>query len=149
MARRRQARQAALQLLHQHDLNSEITPETAREMLDELLEVEDLRSFAWQLYVGTVGGRDEFDRQIQAVAENWKVSRMAVPDRNLLRLGIYEMTVIGTPAAVVLDECIELARLFGTAQSTQFVNGILDKLIPADQRVEQESAATEDGATAD
>ena len=56
---------------------------------------------------------------------------MAPTDRNVLRMGLYEMTKMGTPAAVVIDESIEIAREFGTENSSSFVNGILDKLIPA------------------
>lgn len=61
---------------------------------------------------------------------------MAPTDRNVLRMGLYEMTRMGTPAAVVIDESIEIAREFGTENSSSFVNGILDKLMPASPAVE-------------
>lgn len=130
MAQRRKAREAALQLLYQRDVNSEISDPVAREMLDEILEVDGLRDFAWSLYSGARDGRADLDEKIQAVADNWSLQRMAPTDRNLLRMGLFEMTTIGTPGAVVLDECIELAKLFGSEQSGPFVNGVLDKLIP-------------------
>ncbi|NQV27937.1 MAG: transcription antitermination factor NusB [Rhodopirellula sp.] len=130
MARRREARTAALQLLYQRDLNPEIDQHIAHEMLDDLVENEDLREFAWQIYTGTLSVSQELDQKIQAIAENWRVSRMSPTDRNIIRMGIYEMTMMGTAPAVVLDECIEIAKAFGAVQSGQFVNGVLDKLIP-------------------
>lgn len=130
MARRRQARTAALQLLYQRDLNPNIDQHVAHEMLDDLVETEDLREFAWQIYTGTLSIADEVDQKIQAIAENWRVSRMSPTDRNIIRMGVYEMTMMGTAPAVVLDECIEIARYFGSVQSGQFVNGVLDKMIP-------------------
>jgi len=130
MAQRRKAREAALQLLYQKDLNADISEAVAREMLDEILEVGGYREFAWQLYSGTLAARAHLDEQIQAVAENWSLLRMAPTDRNLLRMGVFEMMTVKTPAPVVLDECIELARAFGSQQSSSFVNGVLDKLIP-------------------
>jgi transcription antitermination protein NusB len=131
MARRRQAREIALQLLFQHDLNPEIKREAAEEFLHENLKGDKLREFAWNLYRDTVAQRDKLDQKIQGIADNWRVSRMAVADRNLIRMGICEMETVGTPSAVVLDEIIELAKIYGTVQSSQFVNGLLDKLIPA------------------
>jgi len=130
MPGRRQAREAALQLLYQRDANPDIKPQVARDMLEELINFQPLRDLAWQLYVGTASELPAIDKRLQDVAHNWRLSRMAMTDRNILRMGLYEMTTIGTPAAVVLDECIELARLYGNAQSGQFVNGILDKLMP-------------------
>lgn len=130
MPGRRQAREAALQLLYQRDANPDIKPQVARDMLEELVNFQPLRDLAWQLYVGTASELPAIDKRLQDVAHNWRLSRMAMTDRNILRMGLYEMTTIGTPAAVVLDECIELARQYGNAQSGQFVNGILDKLMP-------------------
>ncbi len=74
------------------------------------------------------------DRRIVAVAENWALDRMAPTDRNVLRLAAYELLFTDTPPKVAIDEAIELARKFGTAQSSQFVNGILDQLVPEEQQ---------------
>ncbi len=145
MARRRKAREAALQLLFQRDLNPDVSQHSARDMLDDLLEDESLREFAWQLYVGTFASRESLDQRIQAVAENWSLSRMAPTDRNVLRMGLFEMETIGTPSAVVLNECIELARSYGSQQSSSFVNGILDKLVPSTAENEQDSVPESDG----
>ncbi len=140
MERRRESRQVVLQLLFQSDSNPDSTAYTAREMLEEELKHSDAREFAWQLYTGTLSVRDEIDEQLQSVADNWRVSRMALTDRNVLRMGAYEMTRMGTPAAIVLDECIEIAKAYGSEKSAEFVNGILDKLVP--QVVAEESGET-------
>jgi len=132
MARRRQAREAALQLLYQRDINPDTSQHAARESLDELLPKQELREFSWQIYAGTTSQLAEIDARISAAADNWSLSRMAPTDRNVIRMGLYEMTAMETPPAVVLDECIELARDFGNAASSAFVNGILDRLIPQD-----------------
>lgn len=152
MARRRQAREAALQLLFQRDLNPDTSQYVAKESLDDLLPKQELREFAWQLYAGTLERQAEIDEKILAVAENWSLSRMAPTDRNVIRMGFYEMTAMGTPVPVVLDECVELARDFGNASSSSFVNGILDKLVeraaddeesstPVSEAVEPETSA--------
>lgn len=100
-------------------------------MLVELVPDPELRAFAWSLYEGTLKNRDRLDEELQSVAHNWRVSRMTPTDRNVLRMGLYEMTELKTPAPVVIDECIEIAKLLGTENSGTFVNGILDKVIPS------------------
>jgi len=134
MARRSKAREVAVQMLYQVDLNPEIDPRSVRAMVDEALEDPDLREFAWRLFVGVREARPMLDSKIQAVAENWSLKRMAPTDRNVMRLGLFELLSTETPHRVVLDEAIELARVFGSSQSAQFVNGILDKLVPAEKR---------------
>ena len=131
MARRRQAREAALQLLYQNDINPDTTEQNARETLQGLVSSQAMREVAWQLYEGTLTERDTLDSQIEKVAEHWALNRMAATDRNVMRMGIFEMQTIQTPAPVVLDECIELAKQFGGKESGKFVNGILDQLNPA------------------
>ena len=148
MERRRESRQVALQLLFQTDANPKVTAYTAREMLEEELRHSDARDFAWSLYTGTLSLRDEIDAQLQSVAQNWRLSRMSGTDRNVLRMGVYEMTHMGTPPAVVLDECIEIARAYGSEKSGEFVNGILDKLIPQVAAAGQPAADAESPAPA-
>ena len=134
MARRSKAREVAVQMLYQIDLNPEVDPRSVRAMMDEALEDPDLREFAWRLFVGVREARPMLDAKIQSVAANWSLKRMAPTDRNVMRLGLYELLNTDTPHRVVLDEAIELARVFGSSQSAQFVNGILDKLVPAAKR---------------
>jgi N utilization substance protein B len=134
MARRSKAREVAVQMLYQVDLNPSVEVQTVRHMVDEALDDEELREFAWRLFVGVMEVRPLLDERIQSVAENWSLKRMAPTDRNVLRLGAFELISTSTPHRVVLDEAIELARVFGSAQSAQFVNGVLDKLVPPEKR---------------
>lgn len=130
MARRSKARQVAIQMLYQMDLNADVTVDAVKSMIDQQLEDEALQQFAWQLFSGTMEARAQIDDRIESIAENWSLTRMPVTDRNIIRMGTFEMLSLGTPASVAIDEAIELAKRFGTDQSPQFVNGILDQLVP-------------------
>ena len=99
------------------------------ELYSQWLRTPSLLEFSRLLIQGVAGNLAELDQKIAAAAENWSVPRMAATDRNLLRLGAYEMYFTDTPVKVVIDEAVELAKQFGGAQSAQFVNGILDKLM--------------------
>ncbi len=134
MARRTKAREIALQMLFQHDMNPDVGAKTVRLQIAERLKDESLRKFAWELYAGTMESRPQIDARIESAAENWDLSRMAATDRNTLRLGVFELYFTDTPHQVVIDEAVELARKFGSAQSAQFVNGLLDRLIPEEKR---------------
>ena len=85
--------------------------------------------FAQSLLDGVIGHRDQIDEQLKKIAENWKLGRMARIDRNILRLGAYEILFADTPDRVAINEAIELAKRYGNEQSSQFVNGILDRLL--------------------
>jgi transcription antitermination protein NusB len=135
MARRSKAREVAVQMLYQVDLNPSVELQTVRRMVDEALDDDELQEFAWRLFVGVMEVRPMLDERIQSVAENWSLKRMAPTDRNVLRLGAFELINTNTPHRVVLDEAIELARVFGSAQSAHFVNGVLDKLVPPEKRL--------------
>jgi len=99
------------------------------EFYSQWLRTPSLVEFSRLLIHGVTAHRAELDAKIAAAAENWSVPRMAATDRNLLRLGCYEIQYTNTPVKVVIDEAVELAKRFGGAQSAQFVNGILDKLM--------------------
>jgi transcription antitermination protein NusB len=131
MAGRSEARRFALQMLYLLDQNPEADKDRVQIELRRQFIEEPLRQFTWALISGVDASRDELDEIICRTATNWRLERMAPTDRNVLRMGLYEMTKMGTPAAVVIDESIEIAREFGTENSSSFVNGILDKLIPA------------------
>ncbi|GAG23615.1 unnamed protein product, partial [marine sediment metagenome] len=98
-------------------------------LLQRRLGSEELIEFARSLVAGARRNRKEIDQLIEESAENWSLQRMAATDRNLLRLGAYEVLYSDTPDRVAIDEAIELAKRFGSAQSAQFVNGILDRLM--------------------
>jgi N utilization substance protein B len=143
MTRRSKAREVVLQMLYQIDVNPDVAATAVREMIREQLPEEDLRSFAWSLFAGVRENRGVLDAKIGSAAENWTLARMAPTDRNALRLGAYELLFTDTPHRVAIDETIELARRFGTAQSPQFVNGILDRLIPPEKRKSDPGQADE------
>ena len=125
---------ASLRTLEESVLNPDVPGPTPEPLLDE-----PLRDFAWQLFAGVMEFRPQLDEQIQAVAHNWKLSRMAGTDRNTLRLGAFELIQTNTPLRVVINEALELARKYGSDQSAQFVNGVLDKLIPVEKRTRGDS----------
>jgi len=128
MATRHKAREIAVQMLYQKDLNAEIPFDDVREMIAEQLSEGPLRDFCWHLYTGVLEFLKPIDEQLQQTAEHWTVERMAPTDRNVLRLGAFELAHTDTPSSVILDESIELAKKFGSAQSSQFINGVLDRL---------------------
>jgi len=121
-------------MLYQVDVNPDTTAEMVREQIREQLPDEPLTGFCWQLFAGVREWRPMLDEKIQSAAENWTLKRMPPTDRNVLRLGAFELLHTDTPHRVVIDEAIELARKYGTGQSAQFVNGILDQLVPPGKR---------------
>ena len=135
-ASRRKAREVAFQMLHQVDVNPDVEPEAVCAMIREQIRSEPLRGFAWKLFSGVMEFRPMLDQCIEAIAENWTLKRMAPTDRNVLRLGAYELMHTDTPYQVVIDEAIEVAKRFGSANSAQFVNGILDRIVPGQNRTE-------------
>jgi N utilization substance protein B len=129
MTRRSRAREVALQLLFQHDHNPGVDRATVERFVHNRLRGDELRSFGLSLYDGVLTHVGEIDARLAGAAENWRLPRMATVDRNVLRLGAYQLFHMpDTPARVVLDEAIELARRYGSADSPSFVNGVLDKL---------------------
>ena len=129
MAGRSRAREIALQALFQEDLNPRDSTEQLAPFLKSRLNDADLQDFAKTLVLGVLRNQTELDALLEEKADNWSLSRMAATDRNVLRLGAFEIRYIDTPDAVVIDEAVELAKRYGSAQSSQFVNGILDKLM--------------------
>lgn len=130
MATRTQAREVALQVLFQDDLHPHSNPGAIDQWIEQRLDGDAAAiEFARELVAGVRRHRAGIDRAIAATAANWSIERMAATDRAVLRIGAYEILNAGTPAAVAIDEAIELARRFGTAQSAAFVNGVLDALV--------------------
>lgn len=129
LTRRSRAREVALQLLFQHDANPGIARQAIEEFVTGRLREPSLRPFCLALYDGVLQHQQEIDQKLSLAAENWRLPRMAVVDRNILRLGAYEILYTPeTPPAVALDEAIELARRYGSADSPKFINGVLDQL---------------------
>jgi N utilization substance protein B len=129
MTRRSRAREVALQLLFQRDLNKRIDRAALERFVHDRLRDETLAPFCLGLYDGVIAHQGDIDRKLTEAAENWRLVRMAAVDRNVLRLGAYELLhTPDTPPNVALDEAIELARRYGSADSPAFVNGVLDRL---------------------
>jgi len=128
---RRLAREIAIQLLYECDLNPERMTENPTEYIQRHLTAEPagLSEFALELVLGVRSHRDELDEVILACAENWTITRMAPTDRNVIRLATFELTQTSTPGQVVIDEAVELAKRFGAKDSPAFVNGVLDKVL--------------------
>jgi N utilization substance protein B len=130
MGARRKARELALQMLFQHDMAGN-TPDAIIATFEELQKSKpNTREFATKIFRGTVDHMTSIDEMIQHQAENWRLSRMAAVDRNIIRMSVYEfLHEDDTPKLVIIDEAIEIAKKFGTQKSSQFINGILDGIL--------------------
>ncbi len=129
MKKRTRSRELALQLLYQLDLRgNEVLAEAKSFLRDEETD-KGTREFAFHLVRGTVEHRVEIDALIQSVAQNWDITRMAVIDRNVLRMATYELLFCkDVPPKVAINEAIELGKRYSTQNSGGFINGILDKI---------------------
>ena len=138
MARRR-AREFALQALFQVDMTGCTATDALASLWVGLVEGEgiggikpaesDEVEFAEALVLGVLGRGAELDAHIESASQNWRLSRMPVVDRNILRLSAYELlTATDVPGSVCINEAIELAKRFGDKDSKAFVNGILDRI---------------------
>jgi N utilization substance protein B len=131
MGSRRKARECALQMLFAADVAETSPEEVVRTYWAELgeAELEDpARDFATRLATGTLSRPEALDERIRSRAEHWRIARMAVVDRNILRLAVYEFLFEPTPRTVAINEALEIARRFSTYEATQFINGILDAI---------------------
>jgi N utilization substance protein B len=134
MTRRSRAREVALQVLYQDDLNPQQSGTQSENFLENRLTLPELVEFARSLVAGVRRNRSELDELLTKTADNWSLERMAATDRNVLRLGAYEILYSETPDRVAINEAVELAKRFGTKQSAQFVNGILDRLLSGHEK---------------
>jgi transcription antitermination protein NusB len=130
MPSRRRSRQRALQILYLWDARRQPVDEAINAYYETLYSEEhpERDPFVTSLVRGTVQHVTEVDERISRHAEHWRMERMPAVDRNILRLAVYEMVHGGTPAAVTIDEALELARKFSNEESVQFVNGVLDAI---------------------
>jgi transcription antitermination protein NusB len=128
MSSRRRSRQRALQILFLWDARRQPVEDAINAFYNTLFAEEHPERdwFATELVRGTIEHLEEVDERIRRHAEHWRMERMPAVDRNILRQSVYEMTHEGTPAAVVIDEALELARKFSSEESVHFVNGVLD-----------------------
>jgi transcription antitermination protein NusB len=126
---RHQARERALQILFQYDIHGR--PGLWLDMFWKEREAPDeVKTFAERLVAGVLENKREVDALIERYATNWKISRMPIVDRNILRAGVYELLWMDdVPAKVTVNEAIELAKSFGDDEASKFVNGILDQIL--------------------
>ena len=130
MPSRRRSRQRALQILFLWDARRQPVDEAIDAYYDTLYSQESPARdpFVADLVRGTVEHAAGIDEQIAKHAQHWRMERMPIVDRNVLRLAVFEMIHAGTPAAIAIDEALELARKFSNEESVQFVNGVLDAI---------------------
>ena len=149
MGSRRKARECALQMLFAADVSGtradDLVSAYWRELGDGEMD-EAARDFATRLAAGVLARLPELDERIRSRAENWRISRMAIVDRNILRLAAYEFSHEPTPRTVAINEALEIARRFSTYEATQFINGILDAI---KRDLDQESPREEIEVTED
>ncbi|MEK7449372.1 MAG: transcription antitermination factor NusB [Planctomycetota bacterium] len=134
MRKRTLAREIALQALYQLEIKSKIAP-VAPEDLESFFHTQTKNQpvieFARLLLQGVSQNQNKIDSLIQETAHNWEFSRLAILDKNILRLAIYELLFCDDiPPAVSINEAVDLAKKYGSAESGAFVNGILDKIAP-------------------
>src|SRR5919108_5023653 len=129
MSRRSRAREVALQILFEDDVNPRASVEDIKKFLSARLNAPELEEFCLSLIQGVRRNQTELDELLTKTADNWSLARMAATDRNVLRLGAFEILYSDTPDRVAINEAVELAKRFGTSQSAQFVNGILDRFL--------------------
>jgi len=152
MKSRRQARETALQALYQCDIQKTWSPELVdlffsiyKSKDEEDLEVasQENCAFARSLIDGVIINMEVIDREITANSAHWSMKRMAIVDRNILRLGVYEISFVSDiPANVSINEAIEIAKRYGVDDSPMFINGILDTIAVAFSK--DDSSAPED-----
>ena len=129
MSRRSRAREVALQILFEDDVNPRASAADMKTFISGRLNSPELEEFCLSLILGVRRNQGELDQLLSKTAYNWSLGRMAATDRNVLRLGAYEILYTDTPDRAAINEAVELAKRFGSAQSAQFVNGILDKFL--------------------
>ncbi len=130
MSKRSRAREVVLQVLFEDDMNPGHSVIASDKFLRQRLNNDAaLIEFATELVAGVRKNRHELDEMLAQRATNWSLKRMAVTDRNVLRLGTFEILFTDTPDRVAINESVDLARRFGSQQSAQFVNGILDRFL--------------------
>lgn len=127
MGNRRRARESALQILFQLEFNEAEPEDVVRGYWAHRRAAEDVKDYAAWLVRGVRAEREEVDRAIQEASEHWRIPRMAVVDRNILRIAVFEMLRARTLVpAIVINEAIEIAKRYGGDEAAVFINGILD-----------------------
>lgn len=134
----REAREAALAALYQIDLADIPVDQALQTALARCSQ--EARSYAAQLVHGTCGLRKKIDEILVARTSGWQLDRIAVIDRNLLRLALYEMIEEGLSPGIAIDEAVEIAKKYGTADSYRFINGVLSRTLEDVARIRKQQS---------
>lgn len=127
MGGRRKARESALQILFQLEFNYSKVEKTISQFWKEIKAAENIRDYSVWLVKGILTHQKEIDDLIQSISDHWRISRMAIVDRNILRIAVFELLFEKNVApAIVINEAIEIAKKYSTEDAAAFVNGILD-----------------------
>jgi N utilization substance protein B len=130
MGKRRKARETTLQILFQLEFNDSTVAETQKGFWKNKKADKDVKAYSRWLLENIIARKEDLDRKIESVSKNWRLSRMAVIDRNILRMAIFELFHEENMApAVVINEAIEIAKKYSGSQAANFINGILDALV--------------------
>lgn len=129
MATRTQAREAVVSLLYAYDSGNEEIVSLASEILDEKKIKNKQQEFALSLFNGALEKLSNVDEQISKHLKEWDIQRIGGIERAILRLGVYELCFTPTDAPIVINEAIELAKLYGSDNAPRFINGVLDAIV--------------------
>ncbi|MBI1883622.1 MAG: transcription antitermination factor NusB [Chlamydiae bacterium] len=133
MGYRRKSREFALQILYQLEINPENPKEALQNFWEEAPARENVKEFTHQLVLGTLAKKEKIDQTIQTSVKNWEINRLAVVDRNVIRMAVFEMLFLSAtqdeiPAIVTINEAVDISKKYGTPDSGKFVNGVLDQI---------------------
>lgn len=129
MGARREGREAAVQFLYQRDLNAGTNAESVEEFWDLRPAAKKVRDFGMAIAQGVLSHQNDIDERIRKAASNYDLHRIAAVDRNIIRIAVYEMLFCPeVPPVVSINEAIEIAKRFGSDESSRFVNGVLDRI---------------------
>lgn len=129
------AREVIVQVLFEDDLNPNGEQQLADQFVSDRMQGKSvgLSTYTREMLESIRQSKSLVDAILEESADNWSLSRMAPTDRNILRLGVYELTQTDTPGQVVIHEAVELAKRFGTQDSPRFVNGVLDRIFDTEE----------------
>ena len=132
---RSRAREIIVQVLFEDDLNPNGDQQLADQFVSDRMQGKSvgLSTYTREMLESIRQSKSLVDAILEESADNWSLSRMAPTDRNILRLGVYELTQTDTPGQVVIHEAVELAKRFGTQDSPRFVNGVLDRIFDTEE----------------
>lgn len=126
---RRIARENAMQMLYQAEMNPALDRDAAKQYFKEQMRFKELEAFALGLFDGVQANRPAIDERLERLSENWRVGRMANVDRAILRLATFEICYSDCPPKVAINEALEICKRYSDTDSPPYVNGLLDKIL--------------------